>query len=640
MANPKKKNTSRQKEEKYAFPLLLPIIMILAVIPLIVYMYSYNTHLRDFDWYTSYTETTDFFLFFKMAWAVGTCIFMLFCMVYLFLAEEKKIVWVKNLIPLAVYCGISLISAIASKYSYFSFHGIYEQFEPVWMLLGYGVITYYCFYILRTESAVRQTLRWFIAGILVMCALGLSQVFSHDFFRTSLGQKVMTPQSYTGEVNFTFELGRPYLSLYNPNYVGFYAALTVPLLAALLFTTKKIWVRAGYGAIIAVLLLILFASQSRAGILALIASFFLMLLCMRKVFLKNWKIAIAAVIVAIAAFLGVNALNGNVLLTRLQGMFSFTPEQHALEYIETNDDNVTVRYSGNTLIFQTTQTKEGTDAFRLTDGDGKPVDFSLGADGVNYTVNDSRFPFSFCSSRAENFSGFVVNIPTNPADPVNTGNNWFFTNLMKSGDSTYYVMGGAGALMKLTQQEKTWSFLENHYSFANKRGYIWARTLPLLKKYFLLGSGPDTFIIAFPNHDLVGLCNSGHLNEIITKPHCMYLQVAVQTGIPSLIALLVFFGWYLVSSIKLYWNNSYKDYLSLVGVGIFACVTGYLILALTNDSCVAVSPIFYGIIGMGLGVNYSVKASLSAAPAANNKKPAAEQAGPDSKAGKKKQKKR
>ncbi len=178
---------------------------------------------------------------------------------------------------------------------------------------------------------------------------------------------------------------------------------------------------------------------------------------------------------------------------------------------------------------------------------------------------------------------------------------------MKENDTSYYVLGNSMSLFKLTEQEKSISFLENHYHFANMRGYIWARTIPLLKEYFLLGSGPDTFVIAFPNHDLVGLYNSGHENETITKPHCMYLQTAVQTGVPSLIALLIFYIWYLISSIKLYWKHSYEGYMPKIGVAIFASCIGYMILALTNDSCVTTSPIFYALIGMGLGINYNLK---------------------------------
>lgn len=593
--NKDKKSKNNPSENKYSFFLIFPIIAVLSIIPLITRYYQYNTHLSEFEWIGVEETKSDFFLHYKTVCLILISIFMVLAIVYMVLGEERKFIWDKKLIPLAIYAVISFISAIASKNSYFSFNGIHEQFEPVWVLMGYFVITYYCFFVLQDEKTVKYTMRWFIAGISVMVALGLSQVFQHDFFRTEFGGNLIYPD---GGVTFNFELGRAYLTLYNPNYVGFYVTLIVPILVALLFTTKKLWHRIGYAFLAIALILILFASQSRAGIITIIISLAIMLLCMRKVFIKNWKITIIAIAAFIVAFIGINAMNQNILLDRMKSMFSTTNEVYSLENIFTNDDNVTIDYKGSRLIFKVEQDEYRNDIFNLTDGDGNEVPFSLSDDGVNYVVNDERFPFTFSSIRAEDFYGFGVNID---------GKQWYFSNLMKANDKTYYALGAGMAIMKLKEQEKSLNFLENHYHFANMRGYIWARTLPLLKKYFLLGSGPDTFLLAFPNDDLVGLYNSGHVNEIITKPHCMYLQVAVQTGIPSIIALLVFFIWYLVNSLKLYWKHDYEGYLPKIGVAIFVGVIGYMILAITNDSCVTTSPIFYALIGMGLGINYKLK---------------------------------
>ncbi len=104
--------------------------------------------------------------------------------------------------------------------------------------------------------------------------------------------------------------------------------------------------------------------------------------------------------------------------------------------------------------------------------------------------------------------------------------------------------------------------------------------------------------------------NSWHQNEIVTKPHCLYLQTAVQTGVPSLIALLLFFIFYIVSSFTIYWKHNYEGYLPKIGVAILASSIGYMILALTNDSCVATSPIFFALIGIGLGINYRLKKDI------------------------------
>ena len=222
--NAKKKGTAA--EPKYPLGLLLPIIAVLSVIPLITYMYSYETKLGKFEWYTSQTSAVDFFLHTKLRWFHVSC-------------------------ALAIYCGISFISALASSNRDFCFSGIYEQFEPVWALMGYCLTAYYCFFIMRTEAAVKRIMPWFVAGITVMVLLGLSQALKHDFFRTSLGQKLMTPSTYKGgPLKFNFEEGRTYLSLYNPNYVGFYVCLIVPILVGLIFAFKKVWAKIGCAVLI------------------------------------------------------------------------------------------------------------------------------------------------------------------------------------------------------------------------------------------------------------------------------------------------------------------------------------------------------------------------------------------------------
>lgn len=604
MANYDTKKSKRERQKKLEAdrrdkqPLLVlaPLIAILAFIPLITYYYKYDTHLEEFSFPAPETMI-DFFLYYKRIFIFIACGCMLLILLYLFFIEEQKILCGKNLIPLAVYAVLSLLSACLSENSYFSFHGIYDQFESVWVLLGYCLIVYYSYYVLRTENSIQRTMNWFLVGIILTVLLGLSQVFSHDFFRTEFAKKLITPSNYgDGSLDFKFELGRPYLSVYNPNYVGFYVTLTIPILVALIFTAKRLWQRLIYGVLIAALLLILFASQSRAGIVALIVSFIVMLFCMRKVFIKNWITSIAIIAVACISFLAINVMNQDILLNRLKTMFDVPESFHALKSIETNNDNVTITYNDAQLSFYVMQDAAGNDTFTLVDGNNTPVPCAFDENTSYYNITDERFPFMFGSVRSESFNGFTVKIE---------GYDWFFTNMMKENDTTYYCM--INKLVKLTKHPETTGYFATHERLASGRGYIWAKSLPLLKDYFLLGSGPDTFVIAFPNDDRVSMVNSGFATQLITKPHCLYLQIAVQTGVVSLIAFLIFFGWYVVSSFRIYWKHDFQGYLPKFGVAILTSVIGYLIMGLTNDSCITVAPIFFVLTGMGLGINHSLK---------------------------------
>ncbi|HMA60603.1 MAG TPA: hypothetical protein VKN64_09940 [Halanaerobiales bacterium] len=58
------------------------------------------------------------------------------------------------------------------------------------------------------------------------------------------------------------------------------------------------------------------------------------------------------------------------------------------------------------------------------------------------------------------------------------------------------------------------------------RGFIWSRSLPLLKETWLLGFGADTYPIYFPQDDNVGkLITFDKTRKIMDKPHNMYLRL-------------------------------------------------------------------------------------------------------------------
>ena len=141
----------------------------------------------------------------------------------------------------------------------------------------------------------------------------------------------------------------------------------------------------------------------------------------------------------------------------------------------------------------------------------------------------------------------------------------------------------------------------------SKRGYIWARTIPLLKANWLLGSGPDTFTIEFPQDDYIGLENYGYKGSIVTKPHNMYLQMGVQTGVISLMAFLAFYMMYFIQSIRIYIKGKFDTYASQLGVAIFLASIGYMIAGITNDSTITVAPIFWILMGIGMSMNRIVK---------------------------------
>jgi len=130
----------------------------------------------------------------------------------------------------------------------------------------------------------------------------------------------------------------------------------------------------------------------------------------------------------------------------------------------------------------------------------------------------------------------------------------------------------------------------------------------MMKDTFLIGRGADTFSIYFPQNDYVGKYNIGwDLNNIVDKPHNMYMQMAVGTGGMSLIAFLVLLAFYFVQSFKIYWGGKFDGFTESVGFGIFLGVLGFSAAGLVNDSTVSVMPLFYGLFGTGAAINIMIK---------------------------------
>ena len=169
-----------------------------------------------------------------------------------------------------------------------------------------------------------------------------------------------------------------------------------------------------------------------------------------------------------------------------------------------------------------------------------------------------------------------------------------------------------GKLCKLdpeTEFEK--AFPKKYDSIATGRGYLWSSSIPLLKENIILGSGPDSFVFEFPHDDYVGLYNNGFGLQLLTKPHSLYIQMGVQTGVVSLIAFLVFYLMYAVSCVKLYFKADLNSGLVHVGIALFMGTISYMVSGITNDSSITIAPVFWVIIGTGIVVNTLLKKSTA-----------------------------
>jgi hypothetical protein len=146
--------------------------------------------------------------------------------------------------------------------------------------------------------------------------------------------------------------------------------------------------------------------------------------------------------------------------------------------------------------------------------------------------------------------------------------------------------------------------LDGLEKFMSGRGYIWSRTIPMLKTYLIKGSGADNYPLAFPQDDFVAkLSNGSDASLVIDKPHNMYMQIGINTSVISLIALISLWVLYIINSLILYTKTTFNSFEKIVGASCLVSIIGYLAAAMFNDHIVSVSPLFWIILGIGISIS-------------------------------------
>ena len=574
----------------------IPLILWLVIIPVVVKVKFFPNPLTEYSWYSNEASLADFFLYYKSMLITITGVLMIAMLCWQISKMRRKDTLInadtRIFIPLVVYLVLVVFSSLFSQYGYFCTHGMPDQFETVWNLIAYVVALFYCYYLIVYQDSDVSILSLIFVGaalVGVICAL---QYFKLDIYRL-----IYAGDGYT----FTFAEGQVYGPFYNINYVGYYTMLFVPLfvLLAVLYPNMKVKVAS---AILAVLLLI---SMWGAGSSTAFISF-AVVLAFAVLFLLFKNVKAKKVLWLPIAIILIGGIGACIMLLPRVGAYvqSSNIEKRNLENIYTHDDAVEIDYKGQKLFIQMTHNDEML-TFYFRDQNQAEVGWELGSSEQNYyyTLTDERFagmtitPVMITEEPAK--YGFIVFIDDK---------NWCFTNEMTD-DGTYYYYTDLGKLTKLTEDNVSADFdpLVDMSSLANGRGYIWNKTISILKNYIFLGSGADTYAIVYPNDDFVDKYNNAYDNLIITKPHNMYLQIAVQTGVLSLICFLVFYLWYFISSVRIYFKQRLDSLPVIMGFAILLGTMGYMISGLANDSTVTVSPLFWALMGVGIGINCRIK---------------------------------
>jgi hypothetical protein len=569
-------------------------------------MKKYNTSLSENEWFSLSSEYVDFFLYYKSFIFLLLVIIMFSLLIYRY-SDLKNNINKPIFVPLAIYALLAVISSVLSKNRKISFYGGYEHFESVFILLGYCVVVIYAYNFMKSESDLKFIIKCILLTAIIMSVIGFTQAIGHDFFSSEIGKKLITPRQYwpnLSSMSFNFN-SWVYLVQYNPNYVGGLVVLLTPMLIVLVLFNKIPKDRVIYALATVGLLISLILSKSITGVIAFLGVVVLFIILFRNYVKKYLLIITPIIVVIVVCVLIFNSIKGNVIGTKFFQLLNIEKAEYNLTDIQTKDNELVIIYKGNDLHITLNINADGVADFIFTDQTNSIVQAeSVQENGTTYNIRDERFPgFAVIPCIYNEILSFKVLID---------GSEWFFTNQI---DGTYYYINAYARYDKIIKAES--AIFTGYESIATNRGYLWSRSIPILKKHIIFGSGADTFAIAFPQRDYVGAYNMGFSGQFISKPHNMYLQMGVQTGVISLIAFLVFYGMYFISSIRLYIRGHFNNYFTQVGVGVFMGTFGYMITGIANDSTITVAPMFWALMGLGIAINYKVKFMMTEVNAKN-----------------------
>ena len=581
--------------------LLWPIIFALGFIPMIVHMKTYNSHLGQFDWFPSDSDTqTDFFLYYKMIAIITVAVIMLVILIYQCLTHSKVFKWHTSFYALGAYGLLAILSAVFSDYKYFVLHGSYELFESILVVIGYVILCFYTFQMVKTEEDTRYVLQFAAIGIGIITLIGFLQYLGLDFFRTNIGKRLITNPSYWPQVNelsFTFPLRTSYTTLYNTNYLSFYFGLLIPIVVLLFVFSKTIREKIFYAIASGIMLLTLIGSNSKSALLALGITAVLGAILLYRYLKRYWwvfAVIFAAIVIMMASY--AHRIGGASVLFQLffKGINVSSMDENPIKDVQTNDNDIVMKINDRELhIEYAADMESGYVQVFLSDENGNPLNYNYDDAALSYTLEDPEFEnCSITPMYVADRIGLVVLV----ADQ-----QWYFVKLE---DDSYYYYNLYGKVTKIHKNEKSTFFRDGILS---GRGMIWNNLIPKLKNKFLLGSGANTFMMEYPQDNYVYRSYANSFGLFDVKAHCFYFQQWLENGLLALLSVIAFYILYFVESFKIYIKIKNNNFSSAVGLGIYLGSFCYMICAITNDSNVNTAPVFWCLMGLGIAINQMVK---------------------------------
>lgn len=526
---------------------------------------------------------------------------------------RKRLSFNYKIFLFSLFSVIVLLSAFLSPFQEIVWDGAYQYYESTITFIGYFMLMYAAYitskHVKDSGKLIRKAI--FVSFLLVLVQSVFQYIGINVFNIPGINQ-------FTGllinasHISYTTDASNGILAgLDNSNFLGSFIVIPIAISLCSLHNSPKrsmyfmyyasFWMllasNSAAGAIGIVVLIVMYSLLKKVNKKRFIEFFvpLIALMCLNpllnmlfdkpNIIDKNqYAIIIVglflALVIQIYHMINKKMLKYSLVALLVIGAIIMTPI--ALSITEDGDNN------------RTFDSYEATSSSLSISKDGYSLEVSVDDNGINISElpsgkNVEFYEGTMIFDNTDNFKSFSgdyqifgdeIALRIYPVDLVL---------LVKANQMFYQDMYGWREVTNLSSSDGIG--FSNHQKFASSRGYIWSRTLPLLKDRILIGEGPDTFMFVYPQEDFVGKLNAGFSQfMIVDKPHNFFLRYWVQFGF---IALALFMGGVAWISYEGLRKNKAVPWiialLAILGTGMF------------NDIIAGISFLIYILIGLIIG---------------------------------------
>ena len=326
-------NDKKAKIDLMALLMFLPSVVAVGLIPIIMhvsqvltsseltYQYFGGNQLTE-DGVTQYQLVDSYSQGKGVAIMVIALIMLgmaLLCCISLFRRIEKRaLVYVGSTV---VFVAFALASALGSDFTNIAFFGEYDRAEGFWTLSCYIVMFLFSMFAFRTSGNFKPLSVALFVAVGVNAVMGAFQLAGHNLLSYDWFVNLIRDRALAGSaLDVTITNPQAYGALYNPNYVGSFMGLIIPLFTVMaIYSKEKLW-RILYIVFDLAAVFMLVGSNVRSGIVALAAALIVGIIVFARQIGKHWKLSVSVLAAVVVLVVGANFALGNKLFARIPSL--------------------------------------------------------------------------------------------------------------------------------------------------------------------------------------------------------------------------------------------------------------------------------------------------------------------------------